>query len=209
MEPSLSFRFIPTKEDFIKTTRAYQLRRTETRTLLVIFSFLFLMGAIGSIVFRLNLSLGPLFTMLWLPLYLLVIFVMNPRMIGRQVDANERLRTEVTWTVDAQGVHLASKFAQVQMDWRSFQALVETREYFLLTYSGDKRKYQIVPKRAFASDAELSAFRELVSISIVKAPGAKAGPSWFVRNRVSIIIYLVLAVLIVIMVVANLAKSSH
>jgi len=60
------------------------------------------------------------------------------------------------------GITLSTESGPVCLEWRTFGELVETRTHFLLAHRGQKRAFQIIPKRAFHAYDDFAAFSELI-----------------------------------------------
>jgi hypothetical protein len=74
-------------------------------------------------------------------------------------------------TVRGDGFTANAQGAVSEVAWSRFVRLHESPNHFLLYRSADQ--YAIVPKRAFADQAQLDAFRELATKGIAR--GRKAG----------------------------------
>ncbi len=159
----LTFRFTPTKEDYIRTVQAFNMRLKSMWFVLIIAGIMFIAGAANLIMtWQQGLSFPYILLTVIFPFFLLFLVFGNSFMIGRQVGRNERFTTEVTWELSAEEVALRTRFAEAKMDWGSFAEFLETKSYFLVVYSANKRQFQFVPKRAFASPEQEQEFRDLL-----------------------------------------------
>jgi hypothetical protein len=110
----------------------------------------------------------------WLPLLLnvgpwMLIFVafwfffyrgLKRQRKNRKMFNEESLRQERTLEVTETGIRISVPTARFEFDWLAFQRVVETQNLFMLYRY--PLEYQVVPKRAFAGEAELGAFRALL-----------------------------------------------
>jgi hypothetical protein len=209
MQPSMSFKFTPTNEDYIKTLRAAAFSPSSLGTRFLIYFFAFALILLGY--FFLGSSLAPLW---WVILVIVIIalffqFVVTPMNIRQQVQNHERLRSEITWTVDETGVRLATKFGESKNDWGTFQRFTETQSHILLYYSTNPRVFQLVPKRVFETPEQLASFRQILTANLAKAHSQVVEPPWLVRNRWKILTYILLAVIFSIIVVVTAYTNSH
>ncbi len=158
----ISFHFIPTKDDYVRGVRAFYFSDAGFKRALVIMGVVELLLVVAA--FAGNLGDGPLpwlfvLGLLAFPVYLLVILPIN---MGRQIEKNERFTAETTWELGEDQVSIKNKFSETKTDWGSFQKMVRTDDYYLLIYATNKRMFQIIPKRAFESQEQETAFREFV-----------------------------------------------
>jgi hypothetical protein len=166
MAQTISFQFTPVKGDYIKTTRAIHMSNRQLWPILVAVVLVEL--CLLSAVLGRRLGDSPLNWMFVLPVPLAVvyIFVWGPINLGRQIEKNERLTCEMTWQVDDNQILAKNKFAETKMDWGTFQRFIETKDYYYLVYTINKRMFQFVPKRAFESKEQEAAFREMLKQNI-------------------------------------------
>lgn len=149
MTQPLEFRFALTRDEFVRGAKAFYLRQPTNWFLLVIF----VIFAIAEwIVFDVALVVLVVSALLPLLLYLAVLFVIMPWLLGRQVQHNERLRVEMSWRVTDDQIAVSSAHGESSMDWGTFQRVVETPDAYLLVFATNKNMFQIVPKRAFTPD---------------------------------------------------------
>jgi energy-coupling factor transporter transmembrane protein EcfT len=209
MQTSMSFKFTPNKDDFIKAMRAYSFTRKNSRIQLIITSALFFFMTLA--LFLLRARFGPLWLFVILAFILLVLYysLYYPMKIGLQFQSNERSQGEIVWTVDETGVYFATKLGEAKLDWGSFQSYLETKEQFLVFHSSNKRFFSIVPKRAFNSQEEIEVFRQILTVNLEKAQSEKVKQSWLKRNVWKIVDYGMLAIIIIIIFVAIYFTRTH
>jgi hypothetical protein len=150
-----------TEKDYVKAARAIMMRGPASWVL-----WLVGLGMTTCVIVALVRSgdTGSFFRFaLLLPAFMvLYTFVLSPMLIARRVRKHERLRTEVTWQFSDVDVLMSNKYSEVRIDWGTFQTVRETKEYYLLAYTVNKRVHQFIPKRAFESEEQEEAFRELL-----------------------------------------------
>ena len=171
MADNFSFRFTPTKEDFLKSYRGYQLRHNYIwlilggSTLLEICLFLSILGG--------NLGQNALMWGLLIPLpaifFLFLVWI--PSTLVHQIEQNkERILSEIEWRLDDSQILIKNKFGESRFDWGTFQKVIETKDFFYLIYSITKgtnaTMYQFIPKRVFLSINDEAAFREIITRKI-------------------------------------------
>lgn len=159
-DASIVFRYTPTADDYRKGIASYYFRQTSFLILIGIAGLMFLIGVFLWIGAGFEQApYAPLLVFL-LPILLFFSVLLQPWLASRQVNKNERMRTETTWTVSDDGLLVTTGYGQSKIDWETFGKVVETGDYFLLLYSWNRRLFQIIPKRAFASPDEMADFRE-------------------------------------------------
>lgn len=204
----ITFKFTPNKDDYIKGMRAYYIHQKSTWITTALLGLLFV---INFLLFAFSgqadnpVSLVFVFIFVF---YLLFLLVINPLMVGRQVQLNERLRVEVTWTVSDEGIQVVTPHAESKSDWGTYYDFFETKEHFLIRLSANKRMFQIVAKRAFASEGEMAAFRRLLETNIAKARRAAPRTSWLARNGFNLLLYLSIAIFLIILFVYSFMQAA-
>ena len=91
------------------------------------------------------------------PLQVAIYFAMNRRLLEKSWDM----------TVDDKGMRLQTAGIDSRLDWSAFCQVLEGNRVFILVYGG--RSYVTIPKRAFASPAELETFRVVIRDKISDA----------------------------------------
>jgi hypothetical protein len=169
--PPLTLTFTPTKQDYVKTLRAYYFRQRGTWIMLLVFSGVFVYGIYTILTSGFD-RYPPYFY--YLPLlfviYLLFIFFYSPSLIGRRVQNDERLRATATWQVNARQIVIKNRHSLTKLDWSQFQRVIATRNYYLFVYAANRNTIQFLPRRAFASPEQEESFRDMLR---KKFPGFK------------------------------------
>jgi uncharacterized membrane protein YhaH (DUF805 family) len=104
--------------------------------------------------------------LLAVPIYLIFVFVINPLLIVRNLEKDERLSNLLQFEFNDEQILCKTKFIETKLDWGSFQKVVESSDYFLLVYSTNKNLFQYIPKRAFATTEKEQEFRNYLNIKI-------------------------------------------
>lgn len=170
MTQPLEFRFALTKDEFVRNVRAFHLRRRTTWIFLVVFVVL---AIIQWSLFYVALDVLVLTALLPLVLYLGLLFVILPWMLGRQIQRNERMRVEMHWRVTEDRITVSSAHGESWMDWGTFQRVVETPHAYLLIFATNKNMFQIVPKRALTPE-QRSIFEQLLAQKLSAPRAASA-----------------------------------
>ena len=103
---------------------------------------------------------AAIFTLPFL-LLLFSIFI-SPVLSGNKVKRDERLSAETEWQVDEKRITTKNKFAETNVDWSYYSQVYETKEHYLLIFSANQNMFQFIPKRAFTSVEQTTAFRKLL-----------------------------------------------
>jgi hypothetical protein len=92
--------------------------------------------------------------------------VISPYMTAHKMEKDERLSSPVQYEANDEQIMFKNKFSETKLDWGSFCRVIETKDLFLLVYTSNKNCSQMIPKRAFASNDDEQAFRDLVAAKI-------------------------------------------
>jgi hypothetical protein len=98
------------------------------------------------------------------PLQVVVFTIVSSLTIRWTFRRNSRMFGPRTVTIDETGISSDHALGHNEAKWSSYQDFKETKNLFLLYHSADL--IGILPKRAFASQAELEQFRALVTSKI-------------------------------------------
>jgi len=102
------------------------------------------------------------------PLFLFeVIFAYNyftgPHRTARRRSSDERQRTEILFEIGDEGVRIKDDFVETKYQWRNFGGVLVTEDFYFLVFAGNADCYHFVPRRAFGSEGEERAFREILA----------------------------------------------
>jgi hypothetical protein len=119
-----------------------------------------------------NLGTLPTFwTVFFPPLFLALLLYGSPYLSARNLWKNSsNIRGVSRYSFSERGVDIQSPTARAELQWASFVTVRETSDFFLLYVR--KSMAHIVPKRAFASEADVTAFRALVR-NHIKSPSLR------------------------------------
>jgi hypothetical protein len=181
MEP-LEFSYTATADDHVRAIRAYTLRRPEILPLFILLGIVFLFIiciVLGSIVLTLlgetqvtdiavllKLLSGFLPCTLFclaLPAYLLYI---GPYLTGQRFKKHEDKVGLITYVLDDEHIRIDSSLTKSETAWNIFSKAIETKEYYLLVHTMNKRMIQFIPKRAFETPQQEADFRRYVEKNI-------------------------------------------
>jgi len=159
----MTFKFTPEPEDFHKAIRAFYLSNS---WLWVIFAVVGLpqMWCGLSYLVRLDFTqifniILALFVILMIPALAVYLIWAVPARIAGQVRQSERMRSLHTWEVSDQQIIIKTDYSELKFKWDDFHRALEIRDHFLLIYAANRGLIEVVPKRAFDSPENLTAFR--------------------------------------------------
>lgn len=170
----ISFRFAPTKDDYIKSFRIFYLNSWPSWAVLIglVLSQIICIGSAfvrGDLGFDFG-GILPIVLFVFLVFYLAFALVINPMTVTSKVEKDERLSSPVQYEVNDEQIMFKNQFSETKLDWGSFQKVIESKELFLLVHATNKNMFQIIPKRAFASADDEQAFKNLLNLKIPKKP---------------------------------------
>jgi hypothetical protein len=166
----LTFTYVPTRGDYLKSFRTIYLRSWPVWSvvgILMLVQGVCIVSALlrGEAGFELGILL-PLAIFVFLAFYLTFALVIRPLTVANKVEKDERLSSPVHYEVSDEQIVFRNQFAETRLDWGSFQKVVESQGHFLLLYTVNKNAFQIIPKRAFGSPEDEQAFRDLLKAKI-------------------------------------------
>ncbi len=162
MAQSVSIKFTPTQQDYARVLRLFLVRNTINRLMLG-----FLVVAFGFVVFNMLAQSTPVtfFEIIWLlfpPLFIIYILVVQPNRMGKQYMADEKMAAETTWEVNEAGVQMSTSFNSTLFEWEILSKLVTYPDYYLLTFK-KKNTFRFLPRRSFTSTEDHDAFLQLMT----------------------------------------------
>jgi hypothetical protein len=119
MTQTINFQFTPNRADYINGMRAYF---THSWCIWIAFALFGLMFAYGICIFVFLESKYMAWLLILFSLLFTYLLILMPMRLGRQVQKNERLRSEVFWQVDDEHDFIKNKFAETKFDWGTFQS---------------------------------------------------------------------------------------
>ena len=169
----ITVQFIPTKADYVRSVRAYYARqRIVWLTYAILAALCVLALAAGVFLDADYLGLATTLGVVTLISLAFLLLVM-PFMAHLQMRWNERSLCETIWQITGDRISITNTFGEATFDWGTFRRVFETRDYYLFSYTANRNLFQILPKRAFVSAEQATAFRKLVER---KLPGLSPAP---------------------------------
>ncbi len=92
----------------------------------------------------------------------LYIFILYPAMLGWLAKKSMQVNGETTLVMDQDHILEKTKIAESKIEWSILGRMYEIRDYFIFSSSVNKSSHTVIPKRAFVSEEQLAAFRNLV-----------------------------------------------
>ena len=116
--------------------------------------------------------------LIWFPLAFAEWFnllSLRPLQIMYWFQADPKFRETYRLTFSAGGIRFRTASIDALIQWTHYTRMLEDRRLCLLIYGS--RMFSVIPKRAFTSEAELSAFRALVVSSMRSSTASPPGSS--------------------------------
>jgi hypothetical protein len=110
-------------------------------------------------------------TVIWLvlaPLEWFNLLSIQPLVVRYVFKRSKKFHEHTTLSFSAEHIHYQTPSIDSTLAWSLFADIVEDDQLFVLPYKAP-RSYAIVPKRAFASEADRAQFRELARRQIAQA----------------------------------------
>ncbi len=103
----------------------------------------------------------------WLPAVALAgmiiyITLISPLRAMRSYARDPRLSGPITYTFDDQHIAVTTPQGETTLGWDTLGEFVETDEYYLLLPPRSRGGVRFIPRRAFATEAEETAFQKLL-----------------------------------------------
>ncbi len=133
----------------------------------------------------------PVAVALTIALLVLRVFVSRSHLLkaARHYYRNDgKFRDAMTLTFTAENLTVQSKHMESKLGWKLYTDVLESENCYALVYGEDLRMMTIVPKRAFQSQRQHLAFRELLGALFRRAlplhqPGERATPELMQEPR--------------------------
>jgi hypothetical protein len=161
---TLTFRYLP--GEYVRAVRAYQLQNMRLM-LDSIVSVIFLVAGVATLLFGAEryFWLGVTFCGLGLalPTIIALALLVVPRIA---LAINAKLREPYRLIFSDQGIRFETTSIESNLAWSLYTRVTEVRDFYLLYWS--RRGFTVVPKRAFATAAEMQAFEALLVAHVAK-----------------------------------------
>jgi hypothetical protein len=163
MAKSVTVKYTPTQQDYARVLRLFLVRNTVNQVMLG-----FLVVAFGFVLYNILSQNTPLtiFELIWLlfpPLFIAYILVVQPNRMGKQYMADEKMAAERTWELDDAGVHIITSFRTEDFEWDMLSRLVTYKDYYLIMFKKNKNNFRFLPRRSFTAPAEQDDFLQFMS----------------------------------------------
>jgi hypothetical protein len=161
---TLAFRYLP--GEYVRAVRAHQLQNLRLVLDSIVSAMLLVAGA-ATLLFGAEryLWLGVTFCGigLALPAIIAVALLVVPRIA---LAGNAKLREPYRLTFSDQGIRFETTSIESNLAWSLYTRVTEVRDFYLLYWG--RREFTVIPKRAFATAAEMQAFDALLVAHVAK-----------------------------------------
>jgi hypothetical protein len=103
-----------------------------------------------------------------LPLLIYGFFFHFTRIVRRYYKGDHKFSEPLTVTFTAEHITVQSKLFESKQSWKLYTDVLEGENCYALIYGNDTRMATMLPKRAFRSEQQHAAFRELVGAQFAK-----------------------------------------
>ncbi len=175
MAEPITLHFTPIEQDYMRAARALSMKRGSLWISVGMMALL--EGCLLATLLTSGepASLGSWLFLLFPPLMLVGLFYGLPYWSTRGVKGNERSLAETSWELSDAGVVIKNRFAESKLDWGSFAALTENKDFFFLQLAANKRMHHFIPKRSLPTAEEQARFRAFVKEHLPRAVPAQQG----------------------------------
>jgi hypothetical protein len=168
MAQSVTLKYTPSQQDYAQAIRLFMMKRTANRI-----SLGFLVIAFSIVIFSITTQATPItiFELIWLlfpPLFIIYIIVIQPNRMAKQAMTNEHLAAETTWEVGDAGVQISTSFDSTLFEWDALARLITNKDYFLLLFKKNKNTFRFLPQRSFTSTEDENTFLQLMTSHLSK-----------------------------------------
>lgn len=153
---------------------------------------------------------------IWFPILLLLLPVLICGFIVvihlanlRKLDEYGYFKNIIQGSANDDEILFKNELGETRLNWKNFHKTIETEDAFWLTYEKNKNAFQIVPKRAFASEDEIRAFKDHLRSKIlnyelrIKAIKKKTQAEIPGRSKVVWAIFAICILILVIQAILN------
>jgi hypothetical protein len=171
LEPTLTIRFKPVKEDYILASRALG-KKSPLFLSLAALVFLAMVGAVVVLIFPAvgnpawqNIALIVLLVGVF---YIIYYIVLIPMQLSRAYQSNAHLQSERHFTFTDQHIRMKIGENATELAWENIKQVIDGGQFYLLIYQADERVYPFIPKRAFADDETQRLFLQMLESKSIK-----------------------------------------
>jgi len=168
MVQSVTLKYTPSQQDYAQAIRLFMMKRTANRI-----SLGFLVIAFAIVVLSISTQATPItiFELIWLlfpPLFIIYIIIIQPNRMAKQAMTNEHLAAETTWEVSDSGVQISTSFDSALFEWDALARLITNKDYYLLLFKKNKNTFRFLPQRSFTSAEDQDSFLQLMTSHLSK-----------------------------------------
>ena len=163
MEETISIRFKYTEEEYVSAMRLYMTRSTDFLIRFVISSLFMAAGIFLVLLLELEsvISFILIFiSVIWLLISFLAFFVM-PR---QRFRSDPKFRDEYLLQFSEDGIQFKTVQIDALIQWSLYTKVLEDDRFYLMIYGKDM--ISVIPKRAFTSAAQATAFDALLTTKL-------------------------------------------
>jgi hypothetical protein len=165
MDQTLTVRFTPEKENYVRATRALARKSPGFMVLAAILG----VAVIVALVVLLVPGFGEeswdsmaLMVILVGAFYLLYFVLLVPVQFSRNYKKNKYLQMERTFIINDEHLVMNVGDKSSELHWENFQKVIDGGDFFLLIYKAQERFYPFILKAAFEGPQALNAFLKLL-----------------------------------------------
>lgn len=172
MEP-IVVHFMPTPSDYARASYAQLWKRQWWLLILVLLPICFYGGIYGisTLVLLLNneetafTSSGMACALLpiLIPLAIPAVILLIPLILAWRVSRQPMLQTQTTYEFGEDAIVVKDAHSELKQKWGNYHKALATRDYYLLVFTVNKGAVRFIPRRAFESQEQENAFRELLA----------------------------------------------
>jgi hypothetical protein len=169
--------FSASKKDWVREMRAFRLGSHQLRNNIVIavLPFVLLLALVvvrTTIVGNPFLVLSPISACGILAIYH---YFTAPRRTAARRTRDERQRAKILFEIGDDGVLIKDNYVETKYDWRLFQRVLITEDFYFLVYATNRDTYHFIPRRAFASEEQERAFRAILEARLPEVQSKSIG----------------------------------
>jgi hypothetical protein len=162
--------FSASREDWVREMRAFRLASHQLQNNIAIAALPFmlllaLVVARTTIVINPFLVLSPISACGVLAVYH---YFTAPKKTAARRAQNERQRAKILFEIGDDGVLIKDDYVETKYDWRLFQRVLITEDFYFLVYANNRDMYHFIPRRAFATEEQEHAFRVILETRLPK-----------------------------------------
>jgi hypothetical protein len=106
----------------------------------------------------------------WFTLFFTLLMLYMPVSVYRNArssyDSSKTVHENLSYTFTSQGLSVTGETVNFSIQWRSLFKVRETKSWFLL-YT-NKQNAMLIPKDTFASEGEVTRFRDIIPVEVVR-----------------------------------------